>query len=74
MAVLEISGRTIGRDYEPLIIAEAGINHNGDLELAKKMILAAKEAGTDMVKFQTFKTEEFIQDKKEAYMYKSQGV
>jgi N,N'-diacetyllegionaminate synthase len=36
-----------------LIIAEAGVNHNGDFELAKEMILAAKEAGADYVKFQT---------------------
>ena len=36
------------------IIAEIGVNHNGDLELAKKMILAAKNAGADAVKFQTF--------------------
>lgn len=36
-----------------IIIAEAGVNHNGDFETAKKMILAAKEAGADYVKFQT---------------------
>lgn len=36
-----------------LLIAEAGVNHNGDLQLAKKMALAAKEAGADMVKYQT---------------------
>jgi N-acetylneuraminate synthase len=39
------------------IIAEAGVNHNGDLELAKKLIDVAVEAGADAVKFQTFKTE-----------------
>ena len=36
-----------------IIIAEAGVNHNGDFKTAKKMILAAKEAGADYVKFQT---------------------
>ena len=35
------------------IIAEAGVNHNGSLELAKKMALCAKEAGADVVKYQT---------------------
>lgn len=39
------------------IIAEAGVNHNGDIELAKKLIDAAAEAGVDAVKFQTWKTE-----------------
>ena len=36
------------------IIAEIGVNHNGDIELAKNMIIAAKKAGADAVKFQTF--------------------
>jgi N,N'-diacetyllegionaminate synthase len=40
-----------------LIIAEAGVNHNGDIELAKKLIAAAADAGADYVKFQTFKAE-----------------
>lgn len=39
------------------IIAEAGVNHNGDINLAKKLIDAAVEAGVDAVKFQTWKTE-----------------
>jgi N-acetylneuraminate synthase/N,N'-diacetyllegionaminate synthase len=42
------------------IIAEAGVNHNGDINVAKKLIDAAKEAGVDAVKFQTFKTEKII--------------
>ena len=37
-----------------LIIAEAGVNHNGDLALAKQLIDAAADAGADLVKFQTF--------------------
>lgn len=39
-----------------LIIAEAGVNHNGDMVMAKQLIAAAKSAGADIVKFQTFKT------------------
>ncbi|MBL4938138.1 N-acetylneuraminate synthase [Clostridium sp. YIM B02515] len=42
------------------IIAEAGVNHNGDINLAKKLIDAAKEANVDAVKFQTFKTEKIV--------------
>lgn len=42
------------------IIAEAGVNHNGSLTLAKKLIDIAKEAGADAVKFQTFQTEELV--------------
>lgn len=42
------------------IIAEAGVNHNGDLEIAKKLIDLASEAGANAVKFQTFKTENLI--------------
>lgn len=42
------------------IIAEAGVNHNGDLNIAKKMIEEAKKAGVDAIKFQTFKTENLV--------------
>lgn len=42
------------------IIAEAGVNHNGSIELAKKLIDVAVEAGADAVKFQTFKTENLV--------------
>ena len=42
------------------IIAEAGVNHNGDLELAKQMVKAAKESGADIVKFQTAKLESLV--------------
>lgn len=43
-----------------LIIAEAGVNHNGKLDIALKLCDAAKEAGADVVKFQTWKTEKII--------------
>jgi len=42
------------------IIAEAGVNHNGRMDLAKKLIDAASQAGADAVKFQTFRTEKII--------------
>ncbi|MCK8517531.1 N-acetylneuraminate synthase family protein [Methanoculleus sp. 7T] len=50
--VIEIGGRPIGDGYPTYIIAEIGINHNGDLEIAKKLIDAAVLAGCDAVKFQ----------------------
>ncbi len=43
-----------------LIIAEAGVNHNGSFEIAKKLVDAAKLAGADCVKFQTFKTDNLV--------------
>ncbi|MFN7119120.1 MAG: N-acetylneuraminate synthase [Saprospiraceae bacterium] len=42
------------------IIAEAGVNHNGDLELAKRLVEVAAEAGADFVKFQTFQAEKMV--------------
>lgn len=43
-----------------LIIAEAGVNHNGDIKLAKKLIDIAADAGADLVKFQTFNTDRLV--------------
>ena len=47
----------MGRAY---IIAEAGVNHNGDIKIAYKLAEAAKESGADAVKFQTFKTRKLV--------------
>ncbi len=52
-----------------LIIAEAGVNHNGDVEVAKKMILEAKRCGADIVKFQTAKLEMLVSRKAEKADY-----
>ena len=43
-----------------IIIAEAGVNHNGDMDLAKALIDAAADAGVDYVKFQTFSAEKLV--------------
>ncbi len=62
------------RNYgKPFIVAEVGINHNGDLETAFEMIKVAKQSGVDAVKFQTFKAKEFCGDKSQTFTYKSQN-
>ena len=51
---ISLNGRKIGENLPPFIIAEAGMNHNGDLNLGKKLIDAAITTGCDAIKFQTF--------------------
>ena len=50
---IEIQGRKIGLEYPPFVIAEIGINHEGSLKIAKKMVDAAFRAGAECVKHQT---------------------
>lgn len=50
---MEISGRKLGPEHPPLVIAEIGINHGGDLEVAKGMVRLAAGAGCEMIKHQT---------------------
>ena len=54
------------------IIAEAGVNHNGSIELAKKLIDAASESGADAVKFQTFKAEKLVSKNAQKADYQKQ--
>ena len=56
-----------------LIIAEAGVNHNGDIEIAKKLIDAASDAGADYVKFQTFKAEKLVNKNAEKAEYQKEN-
>ena len=56
------------------IIAEAGVNHNGDFELAKRLIAAAAAAGADYVKFQTFKTENLVSKSARKASYQSKNI
>jgi N-acetylneuraminate synthase len=50
---IEIGGRKIGKDYDPVVIAEIGINHEGSLQTAFEMVDAAVEAGVEIIKHQT---------------------
>lgn len=57
-----------------LVIAEAGVNHNGSLELAKKLAFAAKECGADIVKFQTARLSSLVSKKAEMAAYQKTNV
>ena len=57
---IEIGNHTVGYGQPCFIIAEAGVNHNGDFILAKKLVDAAKETGVDCIKFQTYSTDKLV--------------
>ncbi|MBP7860906.1 N-acetylneuraminate synthase family protein [bacterium] len=72
--VIKIENRLVGGFSPAFIVAEIGINHNGDMELAKKTIDAAVEAGVDSVKFQNYYTEDFLSPQSNlSYRYQSEG-
>ena len=65
---MKLSGREINNLEKPLIIAEIGINHGGNLELAKKMVLLAANSGVECVKHQThFIEDEMTEEAKDIY-------
>jgi sialic acid synthase SpsE len=70
---ITLGQKKVGKGDAPFIIAEAGINHNGQVETALEMIRVARVAGADSIKFQTFKAEEFVGDPEQTYTYTSQG-
>jgi N,N'-diacetyllegionaminate synthase len=57
---LAIGARTVGPGHPCFVIAEAGVNHNGDVALARRLIDVAKGAGADAVKFQTFEPDRLV--------------
>ncbi|MCP5370558.1 MAG: N-acetylneuraminate synthase family protein [Hyphomicrobiales bacterium] len=72
-AVIHIGGRPVGPGQAPFVIAEVGINHNGDLALALDTIDAIAAAGAHCAKFQNYRTEDFILDRSLTYEYLSRG-
>lgn len=57
---VKIGSRLVGEGAPVFVIAEAGVNHNGDLRLARQLVEAAAEAGADAVKFQLFRAEALV--------------
>ncbi len=59
---------------KPIVIAEVGVNHNGKLHLAKKLISIASKAGADYVKFQTYKTENLVSKNSSSAEYQKKNL
>ena len=67
MNFLEINTKKIGEKNPTYFIAEAGLNHNGQIDIARKMIDEAHNAGADAIKFQTYKSKNFLSESSEYF-------
>ena len=65
--VIEIAGRKVGDGCPPIISAEVGLNHCGNMVVAREAIRQAARAGCDAVKFQNYRTADFVKSRKELY-------
>ena len=72
MKTVRIGERIIGENNECFVIAEAGVNHNGSVQTAKRLIDAAKDCEVDAVKFQTFKTDRLVTKNAEMAKYQKE--
>lgn len=69
---IKIGDRLIGEGEPTFIVAEIGVNHNGSVKMAKKLIDSAKEVGADAVKFQAFKAERIVTKYAEKAVYQKE--
>lgn len=71
---VSIDTRALSPDSAPFLIAEAGVNHNGDLDTALRLIDIAAEAGADAVKFQTFRAQDLVSTTAPVVEYQKRGA
>jgi len=74
MKKIKIGNKVINKESPCFIIAEAGVNHNGDIKLAKRLIDVAKDVSADAVKFQTFKAEDVVTKEVEMAEYQKKNI
>ncbi|MFT5871851.1 MAG: N,N'-diacetyllegionaminate synthase [Clostridium sp.] len=72
--MFKIGNKVIGVGKPTFIIAEAGVNHNGDINIAKKLVEKAVFAGVDAIKFQTFITEKLVTEYAEMADYQKNNI
>jgi N-acetylneuraminate synthase/N,N'-diacetyllegionaminate synthase len=73
IGAIRMGARLVGPRQPVLLAAEIGINHNGDMALAHRLIDLAADAGADAVKFQNYRTEDFISNHELTWSYVSEG-
>ena len=69
LPLIRIGDRLVGPGQPCLVIAEAGVNHNGSVAMAKQLVDAAVDAGADVIKFQTFQADRVVSRKSEKAEY-----
>lgn len=72
--IIDIGGKIIGRGKSIFIIAEAGVNHNGSLKIAKRLVDVSKQCGADAVKFQTYTTGNLILENTDPAPYQQKNA